>query len=728
MKSRKSKVMAILLVMSLLLSACSKTAEKKEKKKTEDTDYEKHSMETKESTEETTTEATEPSQRDTSVRPVATPTPTPEVIPMLTASDIQSMNNNNALIVYNDEGHVSTIVGRFFHRPVADEDDAINAVKGVQELLGLETGYFPFAVYGCKYQGYTYYTYQQLKGDVTVSNATLKIVLDPEGYPCMLQSSLASNLNYTVSSPTITEKDAEEIVKNLFGYRVLPEYTKTTVYAGRAMGLHCYQVYTDNPNTDPSFDMPYMIHYISYDGEYIIGYPTAFLPTDPFADYGNESYFKDMQPTDCSYTITISGNEIDITVPISYNTVDGKYYLCDPSRKIIVADYYEYVYNNGNLVFDCANDTDASSFNASHLLDYYYYIEAYDFYKEFNIESTDGFGMPILILHGYCDENRKPIRNCSCCGIMNGWSVFSANDGYTFGHSLDLVAHEYTHGVTFYARQGSLYYNEYGAINEAYSDIMGNICEMYMGETTDTEWILGERSGDDCRSMSYPYKYNQPMYVGDLYYISTSPLSYMSGLDDKGGVHSNNTLISHMCYYFYTNGESLEDLTRFFLTSIEMQTPNADYDDFYAIFVAAAMFSGHEELIPLITNYWESACLNGPREKTAENTTLEGYERAIIPFYSPNVGQYCVVQVYSATYAGLYLYTTMQWDGVATFLGPADGTQFMIGITEFSDASMSTIVKEVWLNHDLTAWTDDPYDLGILTFDNNVIFTYPTYQ
>ncbi|MBR5974324.1 MAG: M4 family metallopeptidase [Clostridiales bacterium] len=727
MKSRKTRVLAILLVLSLLGAACSKSSDTKEKKKTEDTDYEKHSMETKDpdATEETT-EATEPSQRDTSVRPVSTPTPTPEPIPMLTASDIQNMNNNNALIVYNDEGNVSTIVGRFFHRPVADEDDAINAIKGVQELLGLQTGYFPFAVYGERYQGYTFYTYQQMKGDITVTNATLKIVLDPEGYPCMLQSSLASNLDYTPSSPTITEKDAEDLILNAFGsgYRVLSEYTTTTVYTDYARAQHCYQVYTNNPMDNSSFDMPYVVHFISYDGEYLNGYPTAFLPTDPFADFGNDSYFKDMVPSDYSFTITINGIQVDTIIPISKNTVDGKYYLCDPNRKIIVADYYAFEFE-GKLQFDTQDDP--NSFNAYHLLNYYYYTKAYDFYKEFNIESTDGFGMPILILDGYCNENGKPIQNCCNMGIQYGWSVFAATDGYSFGHSLDLVGHEYTHGVTFYSKQGVQYYNEYGAINEAYSDIMGNIMEMYMGETSDTEWAVGERSGDECRSMSYPYKHYQPMYVGDLFYISTSPLSRMSGLDDKGGVHDNSSLLSHMCYYLYMNGMSLEDLTWFFLASIEMQTPNADYDDFYAIFVASARLTGHEEIIPLLTDYWESAGLNGSREKTAESTTLEGYERINIPFYSPQVGAYCVVQLIDE-YGNLYLYTTMQWDGIATFLAPAKGSPFILGITEYTDASLSTVAKDVWLNHDLTAWTDNPYDLGIIYFESGKVTTFPTYQ
>ncbi len=44
--------------------------------------------------------------------------------------------------------------------------------------------------------------------------------------------------------------------------------------------------------------------------------------------------------------------------------------------------------------------------------------------------------------------------------------------------ALDIVAHELTHGVTDYS-SSLIYMNESGALNEAFSDIMGTSVEFY---------------------------------------------------------------------------------------------------------------------------------------------------------------------------------------------------------------------------------------------------------
>ncbi len=469
--------------------------------------------------------------------------------------------------------------------------------------------------------------------------------------------------------------------------------------------------------------MPYMVHFISYDGVYLWTNPTGYLPSDNYADFGNELYFENMEPTDYEFTVDRNGEPFTFTVPISYNSKDQKYYMCDPERKIMAADYYEFIYNGFTLQFETSDSP--TSWNENHLMAYYNYTQAYDFYAEFDMESTDGFGIPILILTNYVDENKRPVDNACNKGIMVGWSCFAVSDCNTYSQSLDVCGHEYTHGVTYYSRHGNLYFNEYGAINEGYSDIMGNIMEMYMGETDDTTWLVGETSGNAMRSMSNPYIYDQPMYVGDVCYYTTSPLGEMAGYNDNGGVHLNNSLISHMCYYLYMNGMSFEDLTRFYMSSIEMHTPYADYDDFYAIYIAAARFTGHEEIIPLIDSYWEGACLKGPRETTVENTAVEGYERINIPFPTKEIGQYCVVTLYAMDNS--YVRIAVQADGVASFLAPANGYPYLLAVTEYTDASMTSVVAEKWMNGDLTAWTDNPYDVGKIYFESGAVSTTPMY-
>ncbi|MBR5974322.1 MAG: M4 family metallopeptidase [Clostridiales bacterium] len=737
-KDRRRRTLSIFLVISMLvavmsLPACKKSDAEAQKKSSED--YERHKMETKDPDDTSETrETTEPSQRDTSVRqaPTLSPTPTPIVnsqgIVQLTAQDIQDMNGGNAIIVYGDEGYVSTIVGRFFDRPVDDEEDAINALKGLQSLLGIETGYFPFSVYGSTYRGYTIYTYQQLKGDMVVYNASLKIVLDREGYPWMLQSSLSTNLDYEVSDPKINASEAESIILSAWGngLNVLSEYTMETCLVDYYhMSQHCFQVITNNPYQNSSFDMPYFIHFVDYDGNYVRCYPTADLPDDRFADYGNESYFKDLVATDCTFTINRNGEDVTFTVPISYNTVDQKYYLADPERKIIVGDYYEFKFNRRNLLFTCQEENE--NWPEHDLFAYYNFIRVYDFFKEFNIESTDGFGMPILILMGYCESDKTPIDNLANGGIEAGWSIMCVTRASDKCFSMDVCGHEFTHGISTFSRQGCVYQDEYGTVNEAFSEILGNISEMYVGDTTDTTWLLEETCGMPVICMSQPDLYYQPNMVGDEYYTPNSYASLNTDYMDWGGVHRNDSLITNLCCVLEQQGWTLEELANFFICAIEMHTTLADFDDMYAVFIAAAYVCDKEEFIPVIEQYWQDKKLVGNRQKTNETTTIDGYAKMLIHFSSEDLAAHAMATAYSTRDKTMVAWAPVQYDGVAVLRIP-EGLSVYIIVCEFSDDYFEDVKQYKYLNNKQSDWTLDSYDVGVVKTVAGTITTLPDYS
>lgn len=731
-------MLAILLTMSLLMAlmslpACRKSDAKAQKKSSED--YERHKMETKDPDETSATrETTEPSQRDTSVRPSPTlsPTPTPnpnsQIITQLTAQDIQDMNGGNAIIVYGDEGYVSTIVGRFFDRPVDDEEDAINALRGLQTLLGIETGYFPFSVYGSTYRGYTIYTYQQLKGDMVVYNSSLKIVLDREGYPWMLQSSLATNLDYEVSDPKIDAAEAEKIVAEAWGgyCHIFSEYTMETCLVDfYHLSQHCFQVITNNPYQSDSFDMPYYINFVDYEGNFLRCYPTADLPDDRFADYGNETYFKDLEATDCTFTINRNGEDVTFTVPISYNTVDQKYYLADPVRKIIVGDYYEFTFNGGNLLFTCQEEN--KNWPEHDLFAYYNFIRVYDFFKEFNIESTDGFGMPILILMGYCESDKTPINNLANGGIMAGWSIMCVTRESDKCFSMDVCGHEFTHGISTFSRQGCVYHDEYGTVNEAFSEILGNISEMYVGDTTDTTWLLEETCGMPVICMSQPDLYAQPNTVGDQYYTPNSYASMTTDYTDLGGVHRNDSLITNLCCVLEQQGWTLEELANFFICAIEMHTTLADFDDMYAVFIAAAYVCDREEIIPLIDQYWQDKMLVGNRQKTNETTTIDGYAKMLITFGTEHLASHSLVFVYRVSDSEMIAWAPVQYDGVAVLRIPADEKAFII-VCEYEDDYFEKMTQYKYLNSQMSGWSLDSSLAGVVETKSGTLVTLPDYS
>ncbi len=66
-------------------------------------------------------------------------------------------------------------------------------------------------------------------------------------------------------------------------------------------------------------------------------------------------------------------------------------------------------------------------------------------------------------------------------------------DGQRYNYmsgALDVVAHELTHGVTDYSSQ-LIYQNESGALNEAFSDIMGTSVEFFQ-QPEKADYLLGE--------------------------------------------------------------------------------------------------------------------------------------------------------------------------------------------------------------------------------------------
>ena len=111
-----------------------------------------------------------------------------------------------------------------------------------------------------------------------------------------------------------------------------------------------------------------------------------------------------------------------------------------------------------------------------------------------------------------------------------------------FSGDLDVVGHELTHGVTE-ATSNLIYQNESGALNEAFSDIMGTSIEYYYGSGN---WTIGEDitvGSNGIRNMANPGEDGDPSHYADRY----------TGTGDNGGVHINSGIANHW-YYLLVNG------------------------------------------------------------------------------------------------------------------------------------------------------------------------------
>lgn len=124
-------------------------------------------------------------------------------------------------------------------------------------------------------------------------------------------------------------------------------------------------------------------------------------------------------------------------------------------------------------------------------------------------------------------------------------------------NSLDIIAHEMTHGVTDNNGSGGLTYSgESGAINESFSDIFGvNVYENFGPNSLANLWKVGYDRTNSAgthlfiRNMANPNSKGDP----DTYLQSgfwRNPLSS----DDNGGVHSNSGVQNYMYYLLVEGG------------------------------------------------------------------------------------------------------------------------------------------------------------------------------
>jgi len=137
-------------------------------------------------------------------------------------------------------------------------------------------------------------------------------------------------------------------------------------------------------------------------------------------------------------------------------------------------------------------------------------------------------------------------------GIPSNYTLDGQNVSPLSG-SLDVVAHELTHGVTS-SSSNLIYLNESGALNEAFSDIMGTAVEFYFqtpgAGIGQADYLIGEDSFrtpggglNGVRSMVSPLAFGDPDHYSIRY----------TGPQDNGGVHINSGIVNQ-AYYLAVQG------------------------------------------------------------------------------------------------------------------------------------------------------------------------------
>jgi bacillolysin len=143
-------------------------------------------------------------------------------------------------------------------------------------------------------------------------------------------------------------------------------------------------------------------------------------------------------------------------------------------------------------------------------------------------------------------------------GLPGGVLLSNGQHFDFFSGALDVVAHELTHGVTNFTSRLE-YVNESGALNEAFSDIMGTSVEFFIQPAgtgqMQADYLIGEdiaigvRAGvpSGVRSMENPALFDQPDHYSKRVVLPPDDEH------DNGGVHINSG-IANQAFYLAIEG------------------------------------------------------------------------------------------------------------------------------------------------------------------------------
>ncbi len=128
-------------------------------------------------------------------------------------------------------------------------------------------------------------------------------------------------------------------------------------------------------------------------------------------------------------------------------------------------------------------------------------------------------------------------------GLPQNVTVFGQRVNY-LATALDIVAHELTHGVTDYS-SSLIYQNQSGALNEAFSDMIGTAVE-FAFQPEKADYLLGEDAflPGGLRSMQNPTAYGDPDHTSIQF----------TGAADNGGVHINSGIPNNAFYLAIEGG------------------------------------------------------------------------------------------------------------------------------------------------------------------------------
>ena len=568
-------------------------------------------------------------------------------------------------IVLNDNKTPKFIDGSVVNTKVKNKNDVMKALNEIKDMYGFTSAEDTFEILSVENSlDVTYYKVQQVYKTTSYLSGTkvyghqLVVAVNKDNKVVSITGNYYPNIDIN-TSVKLKETDAIEKIKTIYG-------EDSVIYSesGGVYNKNKY-IYIHNDKAIVS----YILDVLCYKGHF-----------DIVIDATTGEIVNEISNSSNSVRYEYTGKDIfgvDRTINLEEDNglLGKKYTFIDKERNIKIVDasnfganlgsdldrnwtngialYWKYNYGqdpivatmkDGILSYDSpgtANIENSISvmYNLSFVYDYYNNVLGRKSYDNNGGEIAANIGISTNFM------KHDEYSNASWNGSVNKF-VFGSKDGVSFGAALDVVAHEYTHGVIDYTAN-LLYQGESGALNESYADIMGSLIE---GEN----FTLGEDIVE-MRDMTDPNKFKDPAIKDGKYYFPTDVEFYneewrtneMKRLEeigrpievwtdwDNGGVHTNSGVPNYAAYLMYKNGafESKEEMAKVWYNSLFMLTSTSDFEDCALAVIQTAKTMGlKEDKIKIIENAFietkmlnlDKSTLSGKVVDSKTNKVLEG--------------------------------------------------------------------------------------------------------
>ena len=451
---------------------------------------------------------------------------------------LSKLNNKNSLDVSNNENsenleeyisddevmeiNLNNIEGKYSNVVINDFATAKQSINDVKDKIGINSieNELQDNRINKTSQYKDTYTFKQLYNGIEVYNGELIVYTDKNGNARGIINSF-KNLNGVNSTPKNSSSDLENVIRKECGDNIKIKDTKTIFY----------------PVNENEYKLAYEYDVQLFEGK--LG--------------------------DITEKIIVSDDTGEIITkisPIYYYTndelnsflEDNKYILQDNVRNIIVNSPSSNKVDFGKITFSLYswNQGEEIDDDRKNAIDYITTLQkCYDYYvNKFNYYSVTGDGKfsdgnPAILnmitnVKEYKFDNNEDKKFSNNAAFVAP-SIFLLGDNDLYTTNVEVLGHEYTHGVMLY-KTGIDFLagnKEQKALAEAYADIMGMCMEAYY---KNYDRIDGYISCDQGRN------------------IQTSELRYSKKYLEKHEEHQNSIMISRVAYMMssYLTTEELE--------------------------------------------------------------------------------------------------------------------------------------------------------------------------